>query len=188
MDEFGFVTHGIWDPAENAIIIKRSILKSKETFAGVLMHEFAHYVSGYADNTRDFENVLTEMLGFVYSELSIKGGETKEGWFVQKMVNSERGRNHYGSCLLLCLLMNKSTLKLATQAVATINLKGRNFLRTGCEHEYLCWTDLKICGSSGSKKPVPPFGGTGLILEDTAAYSFWSRAARFLPYQTTMPT
>ena len=48
--------------------------------------------------------------------------------------------------------------------------------------------DLEICGSSGSKKPVPPFGGTGLILEDTAAYSFWSRAARFLPYQTTMPT
>lgn len=41
MDEFGFVTHGAWDPAENAIIIKRSILKSKETFAGVLMHEFA---------------------------------------------------------------------------------------------------------------------------------------------------
>ncbi len=44
------------------------------------------------------------------------------------MVNSERGRNHYGSCLLLCLLMNKSTLKLATQAVATINLKGSNFI------------------------------------------------------------
>lgn len=78
MDEFGFVTHGVWDPAENAIIIKRSILKSKETFAGVLMHEFAHYVSGYADNTRDFENVLTEMLGFVYSELSIKGEKPKK--------------------------------------------------------------------------------------------------------------
>ena len=56
----------------------RSILKSKETFAGVLMHEFAHYVSGYADNTRDFENVLTEMLGFVYSELSIKGEKPKK--------------------------------------------------------------------------------------------------------------
>lgn len=42
------------------------------------MHEFAHYVSGYADNTRDFENVLTEMLGFVYSELSIKGEKPKK--------------------------------------------------------------------------------------------------------------
>ena len=72
------LTHGVWDPAENTIIIKRSILKSKETFAGVLMHEFAHYVSGYADNTRDFENVLTEMLGFVYSELSIKGEKPKK--------------------------------------------------------------------------------------------------------------
>lgn len=78
MDEFGFVTQGVWDPAEKAIIIKRSMLKSKETFAGVLMHEFAHYVSGYADNTRNFENVLTEMLGFVYSELSVKGEKTKK--------------------------------------------------------------------------------------------------------------
>ena len=78
MDEVGFVAQGAWDPAEKAIIIKRSILKSKETFAGVLMHEFAHYVSGYADNTRNFENVLTEMLGFVYSELSIKGEKPKK--------------------------------------------------------------------------------------------------------------
>ena len=29
---------------------------------------------------------------------------------------------------------------------------------------------------------------SGLILEDTAAYSFWSRAARFLPYQTMIAT
>ncbi len=78
MDEFGFVTQGVWDPEKKAIIIKRSMLKSKETFAGVLMHEFAHYVSGYADNTRDFEDVLTEMLGFVYSELSIKGEKPKK--------------------------------------------------------------------------------------------------------------
>lgn len=72
MDEFGFVTQGVWDTEENAIIIKRCVLENKEEFAGVLMHEFAHYVSGYKDNTRDFENVLTNMLGFVYSELSIE--------------------------------------------------------------------------------------------------------------------
>lgn len=69
MDEYGYTTQGVWDSAENAIIISRGILRSKETFAGVLMHEFAHYCSGFSDNTRDFENVLTEMLGFVYVEL-----------------------------------------------------------------------------------------------------------------------
>lgn len=77
IDDFGLVTQGAWDSAENAIIIKRSVLKSKETFSGVLMHEFAHYVSGYTDNTRDFENVLTEMLGFVYNELSVKREKPK---------------------------------------------------------------------------------------------------------------
>lgn len=69
MDEYGYTTQGVWDSAENAIIISRGILRSKETFAGVLMHEFAYYCSGFSDNTRDFENVLTEMLGFVYVEL-----------------------------------------------------------------------------------------------------------------------
>ena len=77
IDDLGLVTQGAWDSAENAIIIKRSVLKSKETFAGVLMHEFAHYVSGYTDNTRGFENVLTEMLGFVYNELSVKEEKPK---------------------------------------------------------------------------------------------------------------
>lgn len=67
-----------YDAGENAIIIKRNVLKSKEEFAGVLMHEFAHYMSGYTDNTRDFENVLTEMLGFIYSELSIKREKPKK--------------------------------------------------------------------------------------------------------------
>ena len=72
IDESGEVTEGVWSPDENAIIIKRSVLNSKEAFSGVLMHEYAHYVSGYSDNTRDFENILTEMLGYIYNELYIK--------------------------------------------------------------------------------------------------------------------
>lgn len=77
MDEFGFITQGVWDPIENAIIIRRRVLQSKEEFAGILIHEFAHYVSGYTDNTRDFENVLTEMLGYIYNELAIKKNKPK---------------------------------------------------------------------------------------------------------------
>lgn len=72
MDEYGNLTNGIWDPIENSIIIKRNILKSKETFSGILIHEFAHYCSGHSDNTRDFENVLTEMLGYIYTALQDK--------------------------------------------------------------------------------------------------------------------
>ncbi len=88
MDEFGFTTQGVWDSTENSIIIKRNVLKSKEIFAGVLMHEFAHYVSGYADSTRNFENMLTEMLGFVYNELSIPQKKPKKFGFFKK--NKER--------------------------------------------------------------------------------------------------
>lgn len=84
MDDFGLITQGAWDSGLNTIIIKRSALYSKENFAGVLMHEFAHYVSGYKDNTRDFENVLTEMLGFIYIELSINEEKPKKfGYFTK---------------------------------------------------------------------------------------------------------
>lgn len=76
-DNFGISPVGVWDPKENAIIIKRCILESKEAFSGVLMHEYAHYVSGYTDNTRDFESVLTAMLGFIYYELSVKTKKSK---------------------------------------------------------------------------------------------------------------
>ncbi|MBQ6795196.1 MAG: ATP-binding protein [Clostridia bacterium] len=76
IDMSGFATSGVWDADENAIIIKRSVLKSKEDFCGVLMHEFAHFASGYSDNTRDFENVLTDMLGYVYVTLQPKATES----------------------------------------------------------------------------------------------------------------
>ena len=84
MDDFGLITQGAWDSSLNTIIIKRSALYSKENFAGVLMHELAHYVSGYKDNTRNFENTLTEMLGFIYSELSINEEKPKKFGFFTK--------------------------------------------------------------------------------------------------------
>lgn len=59
----GISTLGVYDPSENAIIIKRSILATPKDFVGVLLHEFAHYQHGYSDNTRDFENDLTNILG-----------------------------------------------------------------------------------------------------------------------------
>lgn len=60
INEYGERTDGVFDG--NRIIIKRESL-TKEKFLGVLIHEFAHYISGAPDNSREFENILTEMLG-----------------------------------------------------------------------------------------------------------------------------
>ena len=72
VDAYGETTGGVWSPEEGVIIIKRSILSSKEKFLGVLAHEFAHFSSGYPDNSRDFENVLTDMLGYALFDANQK--------------------------------------------------------------------------------------------------------------------
>lgn len=69
VDSSGRETLGLCLHDENTIIIKRSVLVSKEKFLGILAHEFAHYHSHYPDNSRDFENVLTDMLGYALCEI-----------------------------------------------------------------------------------------------------------------------
>jgi hypothetical protein len=59
----GDETGGVWDPAQGAIIVKRSKLASAVEYAATLLHEVAHAVTGTADATRAFEEVLTEYLG-----------------------------------------------------------------------------------------------------------------------------
>ncbi|MHA1414015.1 MAG: ATP-binding protein [Promethearchaeota archaeon] len=54
---------GLWDPSNQFIIIKRKVLKNGERYAGVLLHEIAHAISGTKDVTREFENQLTNLLG-----------------------------------------------------------------------------------------------------------------------------
>jgi hypothetical protein len=63
-DDFSF------NPADglcqaDQIIIKRSVLRVKERFIAVLLHEIAHAKSGATDATRVFENELTNMLGVI---------------------------------------------------------------------------------------------------------------------------
>lgn len=67
--EYGEKADGVWDSSENAIIIKRSILNSVDRFLAVSLHEYAHFLSGYSDNTRGFENMLTEMLGHIFNDM-----------------------------------------------------------------------------------------------------------------------
>lgn len=56
-------TQGVWDPAIQAIVIKRSKLSSLIDYAATLLHEVAHATTGTSDATRAFENVLTNYLG-----------------------------------------------------------------------------------------------------------------------------
>jgi hypothetical protein len=56
-------TEGVWDPELDAIVIKRANLKTRRSYAAVLLHELAHAMTGAHDVTREFENVLTGYLG-----------------------------------------------------------------------------------------------------------------------------
>jgi len=64
-------TEGIFDSSINAIVIKRSKLLTLVGYAGTLLHEVAHAVTGAKDVTREFENVLTDYLGKI-SETATK--------------------------------------------------------------------------------------------------------------------
>jgi len=62
-------TNGVWQESARRIIIKRIQLKSIEEYAGTLLHEVAHAISGTSDVTREFENELTRLLGIISSRL-----------------------------------------------------------------------------------------------------------------------
>jgi hypothetical protein len=69
-----YETKGVWDRNLRAIIVKRSELRSIQSFAGTLLHEFGHANTGTFDCTRSFENVLTEYLGCVSARVLLTAG------------------------------------------------------------------------------------------------------------------
>jgi hypothetical protein len=58
-------TQGVWEPREGWIVVKRDQLRSLEAYAGTLLHEVAHAISGTSDVSMEFENALTDELGGV---------------------------------------------------------------------------------------------------------------------------
>lgn len=56
---------GVWDPADARIVVKRTQLQSLAKFAGTVLHELSHALSGAPDVSLDFEQQLTEELGGV---------------------------------------------------------------------------------------------------------------------------
>jgi hypothetical protein len=65
LSEMGDMTLGLWQPGERRIIIRRDQLVSLSTFAGVLLHELGHALSGKTDGSLAFEEELTRILGLV---------------------------------------------------------------------------------------------------------------------------
>lgn len=61
-------TVGLGDPIERYIIIKRKQLRNLKTYSGTLIHECMHAVSGTDDVSRDFERVLTDIIGVIVSK------------------------------------------------------------------------------------------------------------------------
>lgn len=56
---------GVWDAAEQRIVIKRTQLAKLDSYAGTLLHEVAHARSGADDVSEQFEDALTRLLGVV---------------------------------------------------------------------------------------------------------------------------
>lgn len=70
IDINGGSTLGVYEG--DSIIIKRSVLSNAQKFCGVFAHELCHYQHGNIDNTRAFENDLTDMLGYSIYKLIFK--------------------------------------------------------------------------------------------------------------------
>lgn len=67
--EIYFGTVGLWQPEKNRILIKRSQLCTIDKYAGTLLHECVHALSGFDDVSRDFESKLTDVIGTLVYKL-----------------------------------------------------------------------------------------------------------------------
>jgi hypothetical protein len=62
-------TVGLWDPKTGYIIIRRDMLANLEKYAGTLLHEVTHAISGTEDFSREFEIALTDVLGKIVAKV-----------------------------------------------------------------------------------------------------------------------
>ncbi|MEK0322413.1 MAG: hypothetical protein QQN47_06515, partial [Nitrosopumilus sp.] len=67
-EESGEETVGIWNGER--IVIKRDQLKKMESYAGTLLHEAGHALSGAGDVSRKFELELTSIIGKISAKSS----------------------------------------------------------------------------------------------------------------------
>jgi hypothetical protein len=63
LNETGDPVLGLWERAEQRIVIRRDQLSDLACYAGTLLHEIAHMTSGTTDGSLDFESELSRLLG-----------------------------------------------------------------------------------------------------------------------------
>jgi hypothetical protein len=63
LSEVGDPVLGVWEAAEQRIVIRRDQLSGLARYAGTLLHEIGHMASGTVDGTLDFETELSRLLG-----------------------------------------------------------------------------------------------------------------------------
>jgi len=62
-EDSGAEAVGLWEPNKERIVIKREQLKKMILYAGTLLHETGHALSGAGDVSREFELELTNIIG-----------------------------------------------------------------------------------------------------------------------------
>lgn len=67
LSDAGAQVLGVWDEQQRRIIVRRDQLASISAYAGTLLHELAHAQTGTIDNSLEFEDALTNLLGRVAS-------------------------------------------------------------------------------------------------------------------------
>lgn len=65
LNDGGSPVLGVWESSERRIVVRRDQLSGIASYAGTLLHEIGHMVSGCSDGTLEFEQVLSELLGRV---------------------------------------------------------------------------------------------------------------------------
>jgi hypothetical protein len=65
MDARGEEVLGVWEPTDHLIVIRRDQLRDVEHYAGTLLHEATHAITGADDGSFEFEQGLTHHLGKV---------------------------------------------------------------------------------------------------------------------------
>lgn len=63
LNETGNPVLGVWEAAERRIVIRRDQLSGLASYAGTLLHEIGHMISGTQDGSLDFESELSRLLG-----------------------------------------------------------------------------------------------------------------------------
>lgn len=63
LSDVGDPVLGVWEGAEQRIVIRRDQLTQLASYAGTLLHEIGHMLSGTLDGTLDFESELSRLLG-----------------------------------------------------------------------------------------------------------------------------